>query len=261
MSARDKAATWRQITDDVVVMSSPWHVFRIDFARTVTLLRLRDGRVVIHSSAPFTAEDIAAIRGFGKPAWLVDATLLHDTFAKEGRAAFSRFALSRTGWFRESERDSDWTIGASPSDWKDEIDVLKLDGNRMSEHALFHRRSAPLVVADLFFSFPRQTRGWGHFFIRYVMRLPRLFGVSVFFRMTISNRQAFNGSMKALLQWNFDRLVVAHREPIDKDAKPTVEQALRDSKFLSWMADRNILSLPCGDEKRQNPAAWSIVEL
>ena len=57
--------------------------------------------------------------------------------------------------------------------------------------------------------------------------------MSVFFRMTISDRQAFKSSMKALLQWNFDRLVVAHREPVDKNAKRTVEQALRDSKLLS----------------------------
>ena len=233
MSARDEAATWRQITDDVVVMSFPWNVFRIDFARNVTLLRLRDGRVVIHSSAPFTPEDIAAIRGFGEPAWLVDATLLHDTFAKEGRTAFPHLPYLAPDGFTKASGIPTEPLGSPPLDWKDEIDVLKLDGNRMNEHALFHRRSATLVVADLFFSFPRETRGWARFFIRHIMRLPRLFGISVFFRMTISDRQAFKSSMKALLQWQFDRLVVAHREPLDKDAKPTVEQGLRDSKLLS----------------------------
>jgi hypothetical protein len=65
------------------------------------------------------------------------------------------------------------------------------------------------------------------------MRLPRLFGISVLFRMTIRDREAFKRSMKALLQWNFDCLVMAHREPLDKNAKPAVEQALRDSRLLS----------------------------
>src|SRR6188472_3059865 len=95
MSAGAKAAIWRQINDDVVVMSFPWNVFRIDFARNVTLLRLRDGRVVIHSSAPFTNEDIAAIREFGQPAWLVDATLLHDTFATKGVPPFPIYPIWR----------------------------------------------------------------------------------------------------------------------------------------------------------------------
>ena len=67
-------------------MSFPLRAFGIDFRRNVTLLRIADRRVVIHSTAPFTQKDVAAIRRFGEPAWLLDATLMHDTFAKEGRA-------------------------------------------------------------------------------------------------------------------------------------------------------------------------------
>ena len=81
--------TCRQIANDVVVLSFPLRTFGIDFRRNVTLLRLGDGRVVIHSTAPFVRQDIAAMRSFGQPAWLVDATLRHDTFAKEGWAALS----------------------------------------------------------------------------------------------------------------------------------------------------------------------------
>ena len=67
---------WRQLTDDVAVMSFPWRAFGIDFERNVSLLRLRDGRVAIHSSAPFTAEDITAIRRFGDGYQL--CTILND---------------------------------------------------------------------------------------------------------------------------------------------------------------------------------------
>ena len=119
-----------------------------------------------------------------------------------------------------------------PPDWAGEIDVLAIDGLRTNEHALFHRRSRTLVVADLFFSFPRQMRGWPRFFVRHIMRLPRLFGVSVFFRrLMIRDKQAFMRSMNALLRWDFERLIVAHWEPIEKDAKEAVEQALRDGGF------------------------------
>src|SRR5437763_16787267 len=78
----------RRIADDVMLISFPWRTLGIDFRRNVTLLRLADGRVVVHSTAPFTQQDIAAIRRFGEPNWLVEATLMHDTFAKHGRAAF-----------------------------------------------------------------------------------------------------------------------------------------------------------------------------
>ena len=40
---------WRQFNDDIAVMSFPWQAFGIDFARNVTLLRLRDGRTIVIS--------------------------------------------------------------------------------------------------------------------------------------------------------------------------------------------------------------------
>jgi hypothetical protein len=225
---------WRQLADDVGLISFPWPVLGIDFKRNVTLLRLADGRVVVHSTAPFTQQDIVAIRRFGEPSWLVEATLMHDTFAKEGRKPLPNIPyLAPDGFAAVTEVQTDPLL-PPPREWDGEIDVLRIDGVRMNEHALFHRRSRTLVVADLFFSFPRETSGWPRFFVRHVMRLPRLFGISALYRLlVIRDKEAFARSMRALLALDFERLVVAHWQPIEKDARHAVEQALRDSKLLS----------------------------
>jgi hypothetical protein len=226
-------AETRKIADDVLLMSFPMRALGIDFRRNATLLRLRDGRLVIHSTAPFSERDLGVIRDFGEPAWLVDATLMHDTFAKKGRAALLGSSYLAPPGFAKQTGISTESLFPPPSDWVGEIDVLRIEGIRTNEHALFHRQSRMLVVADLFFSFPETIRGWPRFFARHIMRLPRLFGVSVFFRrLMIRDRQAFADSMNVLLAWNFERVVVAHWEPVEKDAKRTVEQALRDGGFL-----------------------------
>ncbi len=222
-----------RIADDVMLISFPWRTLGIDFRRNVTLLRLADGRVVVHSTAPFIEEDIAAIRRFGEPSWLVEATLMHDTFAKEGRKALPDIPYLTPDGFTEATEVPTESLLPPPRDWDGEIDVLRIDGVRMNEHALFHRRSRTVVVADLFFSFPEETSGWPRFFVRHVMRLPRLFGISFFYRrLVIQDKPAFERSMHTLLDLDFERLLVAHSEPIDKDAKRAVEQALRDSKLL-----------------------------
>jgi hypothetical protein len=65
------------------------------------------------------------------------------------------------------------------------------------------------------------------------MRLLGLFGISVLFRrFVIRDKEAFKRSLKALLALDFERLVVAHSEPIEKDAKRIVEQAVSDPKLL-----------------------------
>src|SRR6266496_6535427 len=220
--------TWRHLSDDAAEMSFPWCTLGIDFKRNVTLLRLGDGRVVIHSTAPFTGQDIAAIRSFGEPAWLMDATLMHDTFAKEGRAALPDLQYLAPDGFAKASGLPTQSLDLPPADWAGEIDVLKIEGTKKNEHALFHRRSRTLVVGDLFFSFPSDTRGWPRFFAHHIMRLPtHLFGVSRFFRFMIDDKQAFARSANALLQWDFERIVVAHFEPLETAAKPAVERALR----------------------------------
>jgi hypothetical protein len=147
----------RRIADDVMLTSFPWRTLGIDFRRNVTLLRLADGRAVVHSTAPFTGQDIAAIRRFGEPSWLVEATLMHDTFAKEGRKALPNIPYLAPNGFAKASGVQTESLSPPPREWDGEIDVFKIDGVRMNEHPLFHRRSRTLVVADLFFSLPEET--------------------------------------------------------------------------------------------------------
>jgi hypothetical protein len=224
----DSGKRWRQLDEDVAVMSFPLRFFGIDFRRNVTLLRLSDGRVIIHSTAPFTEKDVAAIGAFGEPGWLIEATLLHDTFAQEGSAALNGVPYLAPSGFTEISGVATQPLDAPPQDWSNEIQMLRIEGTKKNEHVLFHVRSRTLVVADLFFSFPAETRGWARFFARRIMGLPpSLFGVSRFFRMLINDNDAFERSMKRMLEWDFERVVVAHREPLETGGKKAVEQALR----------------------------------
>lgn len=220
---------WVQLADDVALLQFPWRAFGIDFQRNVTLLRLRDGRLIIHSTAPFESEDVSAIGRFGEPAWLVEATLLHDTFAKVGHAAFPELPYYAPADFGQASGVATESLISPPPDWTGEIEVLEIAGlRRPNEHAFFHRASRILVLADLLFHFPSDTTGWGRFFMQRIMRLPRLLGMSVLFRLMIRDQEAFARSMRQMLEWDFERIVVAHAEPVEKDAKIILIEACRD---------------------------------
>ena len=74
----------QEIASDIWVLRYPLRLLGTEIGRTVTLFRLQSGRLVIHSTGPFTPGDINAIRALGDPTWMLDATLFHDTFASEG---------------------------------------------------------------------------------------------------------------------------------------------------------------------------------
>jgi len=223
---------WYQLADDVAVLRSSLRGFGIDFGRNVTLLRLSDGRLVVHSTAPFLEQDIAAIRRFGKPSWIVEATRMHDTFAQQARAALADIPYLAPAGFARVSSVATQPLIPPPAEWSGELDVLPVAGLRLTdEHVFYHRRSRTLVVADLLFHFPPETRRWPRFFVRSIMQLPRLRGISVFFRMMIRDRAAFAISMKRILEWDFTQIVLAHREPIREEAKVELVQALRDAGF------------------------------
>src|SRR5215831_10987586 len=133
--------SWHPIADDIVVISFPWRALGIDFKRNVTLIRLADGRLLLHSTAAFTPQDVAAITRFGQPAWLIDATLIHDTFAKEGHAAFPNLPYLAPDGFMKASGIPTIPLDPPPTDWSGQIDVLKIQGIRTNENILFHRRS------------------------------------------------------------------------------------------------------------------------
>ncbi len=221
-----------QIADDVWLAQYPQRLLGIDFGRNVAIIRLRDGRLVIHSTAPFTSEDLLAIRELGQPAWLLDATLFHDTFAKQGCAAFARIPYLAPRGFREIAGVSTVPLDNAPGEWAAELEVLPLGGiPKTREHVFLHRASRTLIIADLLFHFPANSRGWTRFFVRRIMGLPRLVGMSLFLRMMIKDRDAFTASLNEVMRWDFERIIVGHGEPIAENAKSVLRDALRERGF------------------------------
>jgi hypothetical protein len=67
------------------------------------------------------------------------------------------------------------------------------------------------------------------------MRLPRLFGISFFYRrLIIGDKLAFERYMRTLLNLDFERMIVAHWKPLETDAKRAVEKALTEAGIDHW---------------------------
>jgi hypothetical protein len=223
----------KKIAENVWTLRYPLPVLGNDFGRTVTVIRLASGRLVIHSTAPFSATDIEAIRQLGEPGWLLDATLFHDTFAKEGCRAFERVPYLAPPGFTGVAEVQTRTLIPPPNGWRGELEVIALAGMpKVQEHVFFHRPSRTLIVCDFFFSFARSGSIWTRFFLRNVMRLKNGVGMSGFFRFMIRDREAFKESVRPILAWEFERIVVGHGDGIAHDAHRIFREELAARKLL-----------------------------
>jgi len=108
----------------------------------------------------------------GEPGWLLDATLFHDSFAKEGCRSFERVPYLAPPGFKSVADVQTRALVPPPTEWDGELDVVALAGMpKVQEHLLYHRASRTLIVCDCLFNFGESVSAWTRFFGRHVMGL------------------------------------------------------------------------------------------
>lgn len=220
------------IAENIWLFAYPLKLLGADFRRNVTVIRLASGELVIHSMGSFTPEDVAAINKLGRPGWLVEAMLRHDTFSEEGRAAFPGIPFLAPPGFSARVSFMTEPIVPAPPAWGDELQVIELQGVPiMKECAFFHAPSRTLIVADLVFNFGNRESLWTKMLLIAGVGWKHDPGMSHPFKMAIKDKAAFQRSMETMLRWDFDRVIVGHGDMIECGGKEKLIRTLRTAGF------------------------------
>jgi hypothetical protein len=220
------------ITDNIWIKRFPLSMLGGHQGRVVTVIRLASGKLIIHSTAPFNGGDVVEIRALGQPGWLVDSMLRHDTFAKEGRAAFAEIPyLVPENFAPEFKLDTKPLLPAPP-EWAPEIKVLLIEGMpAVREHVFLHTPSRTLIVADLVFNFAPAS-GWTSFMRRMLMGVKASPDSARLYPLQIKDRAACDRSVRELMTWDFDRIIVGHDEPVPTNGQQLLGEALARKGML-----------------------------
>ncbi len=173
----------------------------------MTVIRLKDGRVLVHSPVPIGPELRSAVEELGQPAALIAPNLFHHLFISEWKSAFPEakaFCVPGLEKIRSDIQFDGVLDGVSDLEWRGEIDQILVEGIPMyGEMVFFHRSSRTLIVSDLIFNYtpameaadPGAADGLGpHSRIK----------------AAISDPNAARDSIERILRWPFERVIVAH---------------------------------------------------
>lgn len=216
------------VAPNLWVIRYPFDLLGVKLGRNVALIRLANGKMLIHTSAPFSNRDVEEIGALGDPTWLIDATLFHDTHAIHGRAAFPRITYYAPEGFAPTRKLNVQPLPPSELPWQEEVLVLELQGMpKVREHVFLHQPSRTLIVSDLVFNIGNAVPAWTRFFMRRIIGIKSYPGMSRLFRSMITDRQRFQDSLKTMFEWDFDRVIVGHGTVISSDGKRALQEALR----------------------------------
>ncbi len=203
--------------EGVWVDTAPVRFLGMQLDATMTVLRLGDGSLLLHSPLALTLTRRAAIEALGSVAHLYAPNLFHHRWIGEWAAAFPFARIHAPNGLARKRRDLriDRIHNAAPEPaFAGFIDELRIDGFRLEESVLVYRPGRTLVVADLVHNVGRPRHRWTKFYARTMGFYDRV-ALSRMIRWTaFTDKAAARRSLDELLALPFDHLIVGHGTPL-----------------------------------------------
>ena len=198
----------------------------------MTVIRLASGQLMLHSPCDITAALAEQISALGPVAHIVAPGNFHHLHAATAQTAFP----GAKTWIcpgverRNHALKYDGQLGdVAPADWVEDIDQVLVRGTRiMREVAMFHRASRTLILVDLIENFTDMTPNTGgalKLWFKYVFRMWNKPRPAPEYRIGWSDRRAASASLRRIMEWDFQRIVLSHGDLIERDAHKTAAAA------------------------------------
>lgn len=205
--------------------------FGLHLGTRMTVVRLGDGSLLIHSPIALTPSLKAEVGALGPVRHIVAPNQAHHLYAGEWRDAYPDALLHAAVGL--SRRRKDLAIdrelsGDAHADWKSDLETTFLDGTLLNETVFFHRPSRSLIVADVIENFETSP----HWPTRTYLKLGGIHGkpgLSRGLRPIFRDKKRARRSIDEILSWDFDRIVLAHGDMIETGGR----DALRDA--YTWL--------------------------
>jgi len=221
----------QKFADGVWVASAPQKFMGWEFGARMTVLRLGDGSLVVYS--PLAIDDSLKheLEAIGPVGHIVAPSLFHHLYAGDAAAAFPEAKVHGPAGLRKKRPDLhlDATLGEQPEPaWRDDLEALEIQGTMLEETVLWHKPSGTLVCADLVENFKTADDWWTRLYLQ-IGGIHGKVGLSRMLRLAYRDRKKARRDIDQLLGWDFDRIVLAHGEPVDSNGV----DALRET--YAWL--------------------------
>lgn len=215
------------LAPDLWVATRPLPLIVGDIGTRMTVIRLRDGSLFLHSPVALDAATRRALDALGPVRAVVAPSLVHHFFVGDYRTAYPQATLYAAPGLEKKRRDV--PFGAvlddePPPQWAGQLEQHVFRGAPiMNEVVFFHPPTRTLLLTDLAFNVTRPLAGRARVFLWLVKA--RGFGPHRIIRLGVRDRDAARSSLERLLQWDFDRIVVTHGDVLDSGGHAAMQSA------------------------------------
>jgi len=214
-----------EFAEDLFIQEADVRFYGVRLQTRMTILRLSDDRLFLHSPTFLEAGLRRELDRLGEVRFVVSPNKIHNQAIPQYLEAYPEAAFLAPPGLPERRPQLRFSgvLGDEPHPgWAGAIEQIATRGNVFfSEVLFFHLASRTLIVGDLVENLDAGTTS------RVGLRLAKLFGVpprpvaSPEFRLYTTDADAAAESFQRVLQWDFERIVIAHGALIEENARET----------------------------------------
>ena len=209
--------------------------FGLPFPTRMTVFRLADGALWIHSPTPISDSLAREVTALGNVRFLIAPNALHFWWIGDWKERFPQALAYAAPGVRKAAAGRFTAFDADlgdepPSEWAGQIEQTLVRGDFFSEVVFLHNESRTLVLTDLIENFePGRIRCHG---MRWLTRIGGVCdpdGKTPYdMRLTfLRHRAAVRANVSRMLDWRPQRAIVAHGRWYEHDAVRELERAFR----------------------------------
>jgi hypothetical protein len=207
------------------------HLMGAALRTRMTVLRLEAG-LCLHSPVLIDRSTQEQIEKLGEVVALIAPSNCHHLYFTSAEQAFPGARTFGTADVQRKRADIrfDEIIGSDPpSCWAGQMDQVFVGNRIMREVEFLHRASRTLVAVDMVENFSSQTAGTNGL-LRAMMTVLGMWNrprPAPELRWFTRDREAARKAIECVLDWDFDRAVIAHGDLLDESPHAAIREAWR----------------------------------
>ncbi len=220
--------TLRPFSDHIWTIDHPLSLMGAQVGTRCTVVRLPSSSLALISPVPIDDDLQEAIDALGEVSTIIAPNLFHHLFFDDALKRWPQaMGMAPPGFRDKVDVHREITDMGDRGTIEDALHWQRVQGMpAMRESVFVHPRDETLIATDLLFHFVDHPQWW----LRQFMRLNGAYGrlaCSRIFRSMIKDKEAFRDSLQPLFEHPWDRLIMAHGQCIDGDARQAVEYVLK----------------------------------
>ena len=197
----------------------------------MTVIRLRDGGLFLHSPVKLAAELRAALDALGPVRAIVCPNRAHHLFAADYVAAYPDARLYGAPNLAPKRPDlkfAEELSDAAPALWRADLEQHLFAGAPLlNEVVFFHPATRTLLLTDLAFNVPLGGTKGARIFC-WLSGAEGRFGPHRLLRFfMVRDRAAARRSLVRILAWDFDRVTVTHGQVLERGGQEALRRGFR----------------------------------